>query len=182
MALSELDRAVNGLGLSGLKFHSLIQGFHLNDPTLVYPVVEKAIELDVPVYFHCGTPIMAMPYKMQDLARLYPRAKLIMGHRGWDFHFDAICVEQNCPDLWIETSKCEYVNLEHAYRMGNAHRLLYGSDYPISSMASELSKVRLLAGLTPEEASAILGDNCLCLFGMENRGRRDRYQGQSPHM
>jgi predicted TIM-barrel fold metal-dependent hydrolase len=32
-ALVELDRAVNILGLRGFKFHSLIQGFHLNDPT-----------------------------------------------------------------------------------------------------------------------------------------------------
>jgi predicted TIM-barrel fold metal-dependent hydrolase len=169
-ALVELDRAVNALGLRGFKFHSLIQGFHLNDPTLVYPVVEKAIELDVPIYFHCGTPIMAVPYKIQDLAQLYPEAKLIMGHRGWDFHFDVIHVEQNCPDLWIETSKCEYVNLEHSYQMGNAHRLLFGSDYPVSAMASELSKVRLLAGLTSEDESAILGGNCQRLFGMGEHG------------
>ena len=98
-ALAELDRAIVDLGLSGFKFHSLIQGFHLNDPLFVYPLVEKAIDLDVPVYFHCGTPIMAVPYKMQDLAQLYPQAKLIMGHRGWDFHFDVIYVEQNCPHL-----------------------------------------------------------------------------------
>ena len=165
-ALVELDRAVNILGLRGFKFHSLIQGFHLNDPILVYPLVEKAIELGVPAYFHCGTPIMAMPYKMQDLAQLYPQAKLIMGHRGWDFHFDVIYVEENCPDLWIETSKCEYVNLEHSYRMGNARRLLFGSDYPISSMASELSKVRHLVGLTSPEQSDILGDNTARLFRM----------------
>ena len=170
-AVAELDRAINGLGLSGFKFHSLIQGFHLNDPTLVYPLVEKAIELDVPAYFHCGTPIMAMPYKMQDLATVYPTAKLIMGHRGWDFLFDVICVEENCPDLWIETSKCEYVNLEHTYQMGNAHRILFGSDYPISSMASELAKIRLLAGLTREDESAMLGGNCLRLFGADTLHR-----------
>jgi predicted TIM-barrel fold metal-dependent hydrolase len=168
-ALAELDRAVKGLGLSGFKLHSLIQGFHLNDPTLVYPVVEKAIELDVPIYFHCGTPIMALPYKLQDLAWTYPRARLIMGHRGWDFHFDAIHVERNCPGLWIETSKCEYVNLEHAYQAGNARRILFGSDYPVSAMASELCKVRLLAGLTSEDASAMLGGNCLRLFGVNDR-------------
>lgn len=163
-ARAELEHAVVDLGLSGFKFHSLIQGFHLNDPVLVYPLVEKALELDVPAYFHCGTPIMAMPYKMQDLAQLYPGAKLIMGHRGWDYHFDVIYVEQNCPALWIETSKCEYVNLEHSYKMGNAHRLLFGSDYPISTMASELSKVRRLVGLTGTEESAILGGNSQLLF------------------
>ena len=166
-ALAELDYAIHTLGLSGFKFHSLVQGFHLNDPLLVYSLDEKAIYLDEPVYFHCCTPIMAMPYKIQDLVQLYPQAKLIMGHRGWDYHFDVIYVEQNCPGLWIETSKCEYVNLEHSYGQGNVDRLLYGSDYPISSMASELSKVRLLAGLTSENESAILGRNCLRLFGLE---------------
>jgi len=165
-ALDEMERAIKDLGLRGFKFHSLIQGFHLNDPMLVYPLVEKAIELDAPAYFHCGTPIMAMPYKMQDLAQLYPQAKLIMGHRGWDFHFDVIYVEENCPDLWMETSKCEYVNLEHSYRIGHAGRLIFGSDYPISSMASELSKVRRLVGLTPAEEAAILGGNCARLFGL----------------
>ena len=166
-ALVELERAVYDLGLRGFKFHSLIQGFHLNDPILVYPLVEKAVDLDVPAYFHCGTPIMAMPYKMQDLAQLYPQAKLIMGHRGWDYHFDVYYVEENCPNLWIETSKCGYVNLEQSYKTGNAHRLLFGSDYPISSMASELSKVRLLEGLTFEEQSSILGANCARLFTIE---------------
>ena len=166
-ALAELDRAIHDLGLNGFKFHSLIQGFHLNDPLLVYPLVEKAIDLDVPVYFHCGTPIMAMPYKIQDLARLYPQARLIMGHRGWDYHFDVIHVEQNCPGLWIETSKCEYVNLEHSFKMGNVGRLLYGSNYPLSSMAPELAKVRHLVGLTSEGESAILGRNCQRLFERE---------------
>lgn len=119
---------------------------------------------------------MALPYKLQDLARLYPEAQLIMGHRGWDFHFDVIYVEQTCPGLWIETSKCEYVDLEHSYRMGNAHRLLFGSDYPISSMASELSKVRRLVGLTSEHKSAILAelrapiqDGNRCLNGYASR-------------
>jgi uncharacterized protein len=168
-ALDELDRAVD-LGLSGFKFHSLVQGFHLNDPVLVYPLVEKAIERDVPAYFHCGTPIMAMPYKMQDLVQLYPEARLIMGHRGWDFHFDVIYVEQNCPDLWIETSKCEYVNLEHTYRAGNAYRLLFGSDYPMSSMASELAKIRCLVGMTFEDEAAILGRNCMRLFKLGDYG------------
>ena len=46
-ALVELERAVYDLGLRGFKFHSLIQGFHLNDPILVYPLVEKAVDLDL---------------------------------------------------------------------------------------------------------------------------------------
>ena len=165
-ALAELERTIKHLGLAGFKFHSLIQGFHLNDPTLVYPLVEKAIELDVPAYFHCGTPIMAMPYKMEDIAQRYPKAKLVMGHRGWDYHFDVVFVQANCPDLWIETSKCGYVNLEHSYKLGGARRLLFGSDYPVSAMAAELSKVRHLVGLTAENESAILGGNCARLFGI----------------
>lgn len=167
-ALAELDHAIQGLGLRGFKFHSLIQGFHLNDPLLVYPLIEKGIELDVPIYFHCGTPIMAMPYKMQDLVTRFPQARLIMGHRGWDYHFDVVYVEENCPDLWIETSKCEFVNVEHSYNVGNAGRMLYGSDYPISSMASELAKIRNLTevGATDEQIAGILGANAARLFGL----------------
>lgn len=56
-------------------------------------------------------------------------------------------------------------------RAGVRHRdrgILFGSDYPVSAMASELCKVRLLADLAPEDESAMLGGNCLRLFEVKD--------------
>ena len=51
--VEELDRAVNELGLSGLKLHPTHQSFYPNDHQF-YPFYEKCSDLGVPVLFHSG--------------------------------------------------------------------------------------------------------------------------------
>src|SRR5262245_8220593 len=53
MAVQELDRAVNQLGLRGCKFQQIVQAFFPNDERF-YPLWEKCSELRIPVLFHTG--------------------------------------------------------------------------------------------------------------------------------
>lgn len=53
-AIDELDRAVNQLGLRGLIANSHIKGRYLDHPSF-QPILEKAADLDVPVYLHPQT-------------------------------------------------------------------------------------------------------------------------------
>src|SRR5690606_15265555 len=54
-AVAELRRAVED-GLVGLKLHPSMQGYPAHDP-IIEPVVAAAIELDLPIYIHSGTPV-----------------------------------------------------------------------------------------------------------------------------
>ncbi len=85
-AAQTLDHYVRDYGFRGLKLHPPIQNFSPLDP-LIAPVIEKAIELDIPILFHTG-PIYAQravtaygsPLLIDELAIRYPAAKIVMAH------------------------------------------------------------------------------------------------------
>lgn len=81
-----LEHYIKDYGFKGLKLHPPIQNFSPTDP-LIAPVIEKAIELDIPVLFHTGaiylrTAVTAYGSSLliDELAIRYPAAKLIMAH------------------------------------------------------------------------------------------------------
>src|SRR5690349_18940349 len=141
-----LRRARGEYGIAGLVLHPILQGFEANDP-LVFPLVEAALKLELVIYVTGGAPYLAMPYKIADLAGRYPEGRFVMGHAGWDFHFDVPYCLEACPNLWAETSRNGLANLEALARRFGASRLLFGSDYPFSSYEGEIEKIRLLPGL-----------------------------------
>lgn len=161
-----LRRAHAEQGLSGLVVHPILQGFEANDP-LVFPLIEEALALGMPIYVTGGAPYLAMPYKIADLAGHYPEGRFILGHAGWDFHFDVPYCLEACPNLWAETSKNGLANLEALVRKFGASRLLFGSDQPFSSYAGEIEKIRLLPGLSDAERDAIFAGNARRLLGIE---------------
>ena len=153
-----LKRAHAENGFTGLVLHPIMQGFEANDP-LVFPLVEAALKLDMLIYVTGGAPYLAMPYKIADLAGRYPEGRFVMGHAGWDFHFDVPYCLEACPNLWAETSKNGLANLEALARKFGASRLLFGSDYPFSSYEGEIEKIRLLPGLDDADREYIFSGN-----------------------
>lgn len=161
--VESLRRAAGECGAPGLVLHPILQGFEANDP-LVFPVVEAALALDMVVYVTGGAPYLAMPYKIADLAGRYPEGRFVLGHAGWDFHFDVPYCLEACPNLWAETSRNGLANLEALSRKFGPSRLLFGSDYPFSSYESEIEKIRLLPGIADEGRAAIFSGNARALF------------------
>lgn len=85
-AVPTFEHYVKDMGFRGLKLHPSIQQFEPSDPR-IYPIIEKAIELDVPVLIHTtAVPIPNTrsryddPLGVDDLAILYPEAKLVIAH------------------------------------------------------------------------------------------------------
>src|SRR5690606_20633008 len=85
-AVRDLEAQVNELGMKGLKLHPLLQQF---SPVEAYmsPLVEKCIELDVPILFHTGGGYMrdgrlvdADAVRIDELASRHPQAKMIIAH------------------------------------------------------------------------------------------------------
>jgi uncharacterized protein len=165
--LDELKRAREEYGFAGLVIHPILQGFEANDP-LVFPLVEAAVERDMIVYVTGGAPYLAMPYKIADLAGRYPSGRFVMGHAGWDFHFDVPYCLEACPNLWAETSRNGLANLESLVSRFGAQRLLFGSDYPFSSYEAEISKISLLPGCGEAERERIFAGNAQALLGRES--------------
>ena len=164
--IDELKRAHGDYGFCGLVLHPILQGFEAND-ALVFPLVEEALRLDMLVYVTGGAPYLAMPYKIADLAGRYPEGRFVMGHAGWDFHFDVPYCMEACPNLHVETSKNGLANLEALARKFGSSRLLFGSDAPFSSYEGEIEKIRLLPDLNEADRANIFSHNAHRLLGLK---------------
>jgi predicted TIM-barrel fold metal-dependent hydrolase len=140
-AVEELRRAIES-GLSGLKLNPFRQGFHLSDP-LAYPLIETCGELGVPVYFHTGTPISAMPHQLANLARRFPNVNFLMGHSGHtDLVRDAISAALRSENIFLETSFVYVAIINQALEKIGSERIIFGSDMPRSDLVMELAKFK----------------------------------------
>lgn len=150
-------------GLRGIKLNSAIQGFLMNDE-IVYGVVEAAREYQVPIYFHTGTPIHALPFQLRDLALNYPEVNFIMGHMGaYDFGYNIIHASQGLDNIYLETSLNLSCSISHAIKEAGAKRVIFGSDSPRSTQKFELEKL-LAACQDQEDLEKILAQNILSLL------------------
>lgn len=163
-ALEELERATVGRGLAGLKLHPPMQGFEADDD-VVLPVLEKAIELGLPIYIHSGTPVASLPLQVLELATRYPDGKFILGHMGGaDFYVDVPLSFGRVANVWVETSlTCHAGYVAEAVARLGAERVLFGSDSPTSAVATELCKIRVL-NLPHDETRRVLGENMRALL------------------
>jgi predicted TIM-barrel fold metal-dependent hydrolase len=162
-AADELRRAL-GEGARGIKLHPALQGFMLCDE-LVYPLVEVAAELGVPMFFHTGTPAFALPTQLVELARRFPQVNFIMGHMGsTDFKAEAPAAAAQVKNIYLDTSWI----LPHWTQQAIAHvgpeRVLFGSDSPLSTLEIELGCKRG-ANLPSQVFDKLMGVNMLRLLG-----------------
>jgi predicted TIM-barrel fold metal-dependent hydrolase len=129
----------------GLNFDSSLVGCRISDPKFV-PFVEFAEANQLPIYFHTGTPIHALPTQLMLLANQYPKVHFIMGHMGFpDFWTDGVPVAEITPNIYLETSYFGVAPLliSLVERIG-ADRILFGSDLPICSYSLEINKILIL--------------------------------------
>jgi predicted TIM-barrel fold metal-dependent hydrolase len=146
--VTELDRAVTGLGLRGLKLHPIHQAFYPNDQQF-YPLYEKCADLGVPVLFHTGmaasgsgTPGgggLKLKYSapipgIDDVAADFPDLTVIMAHPAWPWVEEQIAVALHKPNVYLDLSGWSPRFIpERLIQEANTRlrdKVLFGSDYP----------------------------------------------------
>jgi len=158
-AVQEVERAVKQLNMKGLKLHPAANSYPANSP-LVFPVVEKAIEFDIPMLFHCGGDQYSNAHNLGDLAKRYPEATIIMGHMGEETVLEALEVARECKNIFLDTTGS--LNLYHLLhraidRVGE-DRIVFGTDFVAFNPGPEIAKVRDV-DLTDRQVEKILGEN-----------------------
>lgn len=151
-AADVLERAVKDLGLKGLKLHPPLQDFFPNDKA-VYPVYEKALELNIPVVFHVGTTpfgslcrlSQANPLLIDDIAVDFPDLRIQMTHLGTLWHNEAFMVVEKNPNVFIDTAAYLYeikdiLTPDLINRIG-ADKIIFGTDYPMP-YAGQVHKIK----------------------------------------
>ena len=161
--IAELKRALDS-GLRGIKFNTSIQGLFIND-RIIYPFIEVAKEYAVPVYFHSGTPIYALPFQLKELAENFKAVDFIMGHCGYaDSWTDIIPVCKDCNNIYVETSHLTSLSADAPeFTVFGPERVLFGSDSPMLPLELELFKHNNV-NLSDHDRSLVMGGNILRLL------------------
>ncbi len=179
-APSKLARAVQELNLKGLKLHPPLQDFFPNSES-VFPIYEKAIELNIPVVFHVGTtPFGALcrldranPILLDDVATRFPAMRMMLTHLGTLWHNEAFMVVEKNPNVFIDTAAYVYeiatlLTPDLIARIG-LEKIVFGTDYPMPS-AGRPHRIRDFVdtmksiGLPEEFERAIFSENCMRLL------------------
>lgn len=165
-ALEDVKRYV-GEGFIGVKLYN---DFFATDP-VVFPIIELAIELGVPILHHAGhlhyflkeQPRISDGGHFAELARRYPEAKLICAHvcggGDWEWTIKSL---RHSPTVYLDTSGSVLDDgvIEYAVQTLGADRLVFGCDM---SMTAGVGRVRG-AEIDPADKAKILGGNMAAIL------------------
>lgn len=167
-AVEKLEEAVVKFGAKGLKIHPTFLGLAADDER-VYPLIEKSIELKIPVMFHSGEGPWALPWQIGLVAMDFPKATIIMAHMGLNslcYTDAAIKMAKKAPNLILETTGVVFDHpIAVAVNTIGADRVIFGSDCPINNQIHEMKKIEV-AKISDEAKRKILGENIARILGL----------------
>lgn len=161
-ALEEIRRCVEERGFMGVKLYT---EYNCAEP-VVFPIVELAIELGVPIlqhalhfhYFPEDQPRSSDGGNLAELAARYPEAMLIYAHISgggdWEWTVKSLRHSPNVM-LDISGSVTDYGSVDMAVAVAGVDRVVFGCD---SSMTACVGKIRG-ANLSPQDKEKIMGGN-----------------------
>jgi predicted TIM-barrel fold metal-dependent hydrolase len=187
-APKQLERAVRGLGLRGLKLDPALQRFHPDDRKLAWPLYQACAELGVPLLMHCGLSWSlvgqskyARPLALEEVAQEFPTLRIVIAHFGWPWVEEALLLALKYRNVYLDTaivySGTPREALRHvlAQQVGIAvlerslpRQVLFGSGYPRADIRRSARGLEAL-GLSPGLREAAAGGNAAELLGLKGR-------------
>ena len=166
-SLAEIDRCVRDGPMVGVKLWVARRA----DAPELDPIVGRATELKAVVFQHTwikitgNLPGESTPMELATLAARHPDASIICGHTGGDWEQGVRAVRpQRHMAVDLGGGDPAAGMTEMAVRELGAERVLYGSDAPGRSFASQLAKV-YGAAVTDEAKKLIFAGNLKRLLG-----------------
>lgn len=141
-AIEQLDYAINSLGLKGVKIVPPVQKFDVSNPKLD-PLWKKMIDLDVILWTHTGHQVSTVgsiakfghPKLIDEVAMRHRELKIIMGHMGAPWFWDAYSVVVRHPNVYVDISAhpnlYQYFPWDAYTKYDIEHKVLFGSDHPL---------------------------------------------------
>jgi predicted TIM-barrel fold metal-dependent hydrolase len=127
-------------------------------------VAEEAIDLDLPVTSHDGSPEYCSAIQIAYFARKYPNLRVISAHGGLrELWPDLIDAARELPNLWICLSGPTQWAIQTLYDRLGPGKLLFGSDGGLGHPAITTAYLRRIERLNApkKHKEMILGGNAL---------------------
>ncbi|PYV92367.1 MAG: amidohydrolase [Acidobacteria bacterium] len=152
----ELHQGHQDFRLKGIKLLSMYAGFKPNQPDLDY-LWEYATRHRLPVLLHTGTTFIdkaplacTLPRLLDDVAIRFPKVKIIMAHLSHPYEGECVVTIRKHPNVYADCSALHYrpFQLYHSLMLvqeyGVWDKVLFGSDYPFTTVDASLEGMRKL--------------------------------------
>jgi predicted TIM-barrel fold metal-dependent hydrolase len=153
-AMAELERAHQELGLRGIKMSPIYQAFHPMD-TRALPIYKYAERHGLPILLHQGATFprtaplkFAHPELLEDVALAFPELRLTIAHLGHPWEAETIVLMRKHRYVYADVSGLYYRpwqlynSLMLCQEYGVMHKLLFGTDFPVTGVDDTLAGLR----------------------------------------
>jgi uncharacterized protein len=183
----ELEHGHRDLGLRGIKLMPMYAGFDPADPALD-DLYAYAAAHGLPLLVHTGTTFVskaplkyALPVHLDEVAIRHPSLRMVLAHLGHPFEGECIAVVRKHRHVYADVSALHYrpFQLWHSLRLvqdyGVWDKLLFGSDYPFTTVDASVEGLRAVGavpgipGLAPldrDEIERLIHRPSLDLLGL----------------
>ncbi|HCN28442.1 MAG TPA: amidohydrolase [Verrucomicrobiales bacterium] len=186
---NEMRAGHEELGLRGIKLLPMYAGFSPDDPALE-PLWNYAEANGLPVLLHMGTTFIAqaplaltLPRLIEPVALRHPGVKIILAHLGHPYEGECIVTIRKHENVFADVSALHYRpwqfyhSLMLAQEYGVWHKLLFGTDFPFTTVNASIGGIRglndMLEGtrlprLDAEQIEAVIHRDSLALLGLRH--------------
>ena len=144
------------LGLKGIKLLPMYAGFYPNDPSLE-PLWTYAETNHLPILLHTGTTFIAqapldctLPRHIDTVATKHPDLPIILAHLSHPYEGECVAIIRKHANVYADISALHYRpfqfynSLMLVQEYGVWHKLLFGSDYPFTTINASVGGIRSL--------------------------------------
>lgn len=155
-----------GLGLQGLKLHPTLHGYHFADHGLLDPIFRAAAHAGLAILVNALDDPWCAPLAIEEISRNFPETPVLIAHMGtvWNVTEALIVAERN-PQIYLETSSAQLLEVQMAYKRVGPERIVMGTDWPGSHFALERAKIAR-AIPDPSDRRMVEGENLARLLGL----------------
>jgi len=152
----ELQEGHEDLKLKGIKLLSMYAGFRPSQPELDH-LWQYATRHHLPVLLHTGTTFIqqaplecTLPRHLDDVAIRFPEVKIICAHLSHPYEGECVATIRKHPNVYADCSALHYrpFQLYHSLMLvqeyGVWDKVLFGSDYPFTTVDASLEGMRQL--------------------------------------
>ncbi len=187
--VDEINRVAE-LGLRGLKFQQVVQGFQPNEERF-HPLYEAARERGLVVLFHMGTTGIAAgapggmglrlkharPIHVDDVAADFPDLTIIGAHPGWPWTDELLAVAMHKGNVFVDMSgwapRYFPPSFVHYARTLLQDKMLFGTDWPLLTVDRWIEEFSAY-GFPGEVVEKIMLTNPMRVLGLRKEGSSER--------
>ncbi len=183
----ELRQGHQDYGLRGVKLLPMYAGFPVNDPRLE-PLWDYCETHGLPVLLHTGTTFVrqapleyTLPRLIESVALKHPDIRFVLAHLSHPWEGECVVTIRKHPNVYADVSALHYrpfqlyQSLMLVQEYGVWNKLLFGSDYPFTTVNASIEGLRrlnrMLEGtalprLNEDQIEALIHRDSLSLLGL----------------